>query len=60
MMNHSGCKDRDIGRLLKEVFEAPYFRIVVVNDEKTVELCGALKVSNSLGTFLKQQRETEQ
>jgi glycerol-3-phosphate dehydrogenase (NAD+) len=38
-----GCMNRDMGRLLKEVFEAPYFRIVVVSDEKTVELCGALK-----------------
>ncbi|ELU01876.1 hypothetical protein CAPTEDRAFT_220756 [Capitella teleta] len=38
-----GCRDREMGRLLKEVFEAPYFRIVVVNDEQTVELCGALK-----------------
>lgn len=38
-----GCKDKSMGRLLKEVFQTPYFRIVCVEDEETVELCGALK-----------------
>ena len=40
----SGCKDRERGLLLKEIMQTPYFRIVVVDDEETVELCGALKV----------------
>lgn len=38
-----GCKDKDLGRTLKEIFQAPYFRINVVPDVETVELCGALK-----------------
>ncbi len=33
-----------MGLLLKEAMQTPYFRIVVVDDEETVELCGALKV----------------
>ncbi len=40
----SGCKDAAKGQLLKELMQTPYFRIVVVQDEQTVELCGALKV----------------
>lgn len=38
-----GCKDKSMGLLLKEIFQTPYFRIVVVEDDETVELCGALK-----------------
>ncbi|KAK6182604.1 hypothetical protein SNE40_010251 [Patella caerulea] len=38
-----GCKDKDMGPLLKDMFQADYFRIVVVEDETTVEVCGALK-----------------
>jgi len=38
-----GCKDPVMGQLLKEVMQTPYFRIVVVKDEATVEYCGALK-----------------
>ena len=30
--------------VLKKLFETPYFRITVVPDAETVELCGALKV----------------
>jgi len=33
--------------VLKKLFETPYFRITVVPDAETVELCGALKVSHS-------------
>jgi len=40
----SGCKEKSMGLLLKEIFQTPYFRIVVVEDDETVELCGALKV----------------
>lgn len=39
-----GCKDSKLGELLKELFQTPYFRIAVVDDEETVEMCGALKV----------------
>ncbi|XP_041372018.1 glycerol-3-phosphate dehydrogenase [NAD(+)], cytoplasmic-like [Gigantopelta aegis] len=38
-----GCKDKTLGLVLKSVFQTPYFRIVVVEDEQTVEVCGALK-----------------
>ena len=40
----SGCKDSERGKLLKSMFQTRYFRIVVVEDEQTVEVCGALKV----------------
>lgn len=42
----SGCRDQDKGKILKRLFQTSYFRIVVVPDEETVELCGALKVVN--------------
>ncbi|KAK7092491.1 hypothetical protein V1264_008229 [Littorina saxatilis] len=38
-----GCKDPELGRLHKSMFQTKYFRIVVVDDEETVEVCGALK-----------------
>jgi len=38
-----GCQDAVQGQLMKEMFQTSYFRIVVVNDVQTVELCGALK-----------------
>ena len=40
----SGCRDAEAGKMLKTLFQADYFRIVVVEDATTVELCGALKV----------------
>ena len=40
----SGCKDAATGAILKKLFQTPYFRITVVPDAETVELCGALKV----------------
>lgn len=40
----TGCKDEPMGLVLKKLFETPYFRITVVPDAETVELCGALKV----------------
>ena len=30
--------------MLKRLFQADYFRIVVCDDDDTVEVCGALKV----------------
>ena len=41
-----GCKNREMGLTLKNLMQTSYFRIVVVDDEHTVELCGALKVSH--------------
>lgn len=38
-----GCEDDQMGQLLKELFETPYFRVAVVSDRQTVEACGALK-----------------
>ena len=39
-----GCSDKANGKMLKKLFQTPYFRIVVVDDVQTVEMCGALKV----------------
>ncbi|XP_038079172.1 glycerol-3-phosphate dehydrogenase 1-like protein [Patiria miniata] len=38
-----GCRNAEAGKIMKKLFEAQYFRIVVVEDATTVELCGALK-----------------
>ena len=39
-----GCKDPAQGQLLKELMQTPNFRITVVQEVDTVEICGALKV----------------
>jgi len=44
----AGCRDVVLGRILKKMFETPYFRCVVVPDADTVEICGALKVLTSV------------
>ncbi|XP_041120361.1 glycerol-3-phosphate dehydrogenase [NAD(+)], cytoplasmic-like [Polyodon spathula] len=38
-----GCKNVQHGQIFKELFQTPNFRITVVEDCDTVELCGALK-----------------
>ncbi|KAF6339408.1 glycerol-3-phosphate dehydrogenase 1 [Rhinolophus ferrumequinum] len=38
-----GCKDLAQGQLLKELMQTPNFRITVVPEVDTVEICGALK-----------------
>ncbi|XP_077176476.1 glycerol-3-phosphate dehydrogenase 1-like protein [Paroedura picta] len=38
-----GCKNRDHGKIFKELMQTPNFRISVVDDCDTVEICGALK-----------------
>lgn len=38
-----GCKDLAHGQLLKELMQTPNFRIRVVQEVDTVEICGALK-----------------
>lgn len=40
-----GCKDKELGFVLKDLIQTDYFRVVVVDDSDTVEVCGALKVS---------------
>lgn len=39
-----GCKDLKIAPVLRDMMQASYFRVVVVDDEDAVEVCGALKV----------------
>ena len=41
----AGSAVEEQGLLLKRIFERPQFRINVVPDADTVELCGALKAS---------------
>lgn len=41
----AGSKVMENGLLFKELLQTPNFRITVVDDADTVELCGALKVS---------------
>ena len=41
----TGIKDEEKGAMLKRLFQADYFRIVVCDDDDTVEVCGALKVT---------------
>ncbi|XP_054237004.1 glycerol-3-phosphate dehydrogenase 1-like protein isoform X1 [Indicator indicator] len=38
-----GCKNEKQGEIFKELLQTPNFRITVVLDSDTVELCGALK-----------------
>lgn len=38
-----GSKNTEEGQVLKQLFHQPHFRVTVVSDVSTVELCGALK-----------------
>lgn len=38
-----GCRDSRLAPLLRDIIQADYFRVVVVDDEDAVEVCGALK-----------------
>ncbi|KAH0627305.1 hypothetical protein JD844_002841 [Phrynosoma platyrhinos] len=40
-----GCKILENGLIFKELLQTPNFRITVVDDADTVELCGALKLA---------------
>lgn len=39
-----GCSDKKIAPVLRDMMQADYFRVVVVDDVDAVEVCGALKV----------------
>lgn len=38
-----GCKDKRLAPILRDLIQTPNFRVVVVEDCETVEVCGALK-----------------
>ncbi|KAH8391414.1 hypothetical protein KR200_011715 [Drosophila serrata] len=38
-----GCTDKKYGKVLRDLFQANHFRVVVVDDADAVEVCGALK-----------------
>jgi hypothetical protein len=40
----TGCKNKHIAPVLRDIIQTEYFRVVVVDDVDTVEVCGALKV----------------
>uniref|UniRef100_A0A8D0HKN5 Glycerol-3-phosphate dehydrogenase [NAD(+)] n=1 Tax=Sphenodon punctatus TaxID=8508 RepID=A0A8D0HKN5_SPHPU len=44
-----GCKNDKHGKIFKELLQTPNFRITVVDDCDTVEICGALKNIVALG-----------
>lgn len=44
MLHAVGCNDKAMAPILKELCQADFFRVVVVDDRNTVEICGALKV----------------
>eukprot|EP01137_Pigoraptor_chileana_P005028 Opistho-2@47531 len=44
-----GCKTEAMGIVYHQMFDAPYFRVSVVQDTVAVELCGALKNVVALG-----------
>lgn len=45
MLLLTGCKDKSLGPILRDMIQTDYFRVVVVDDVDTVEVCGALKVN---------------
>lgn len=40
-----GCRDSRLAPMLRDLIQTDYFRVVVVDDEDAVEICGALKVT---------------
>lgn len=44
-----GSTNEENGKLLKKLFETPYFHCMIVNDTATVEICGALKNVVAIG-----------
>lgn len=55
-----GCRDMKIAGIMRDIIQTHYFRVVVVDDVDTVEVCGALKVfSLDLIEFKKKRRIPE-
>lgn len=48
-----GCRDLRVAPLLRDIIQTDDFRVVVVDDEDAVEVCGALKVFDDFSLFLK-------
>jgi len=46
MIRHgiAGCKDKRLAPVLRDLIQTINFRVIVVEDSETVEVCGALKV----------------
>lgn len=44
-----GCKDAKYAKILRDLFQANHFRVVVVEDSDAVEICGALKNVVAMG-----------
>uniref|UniRef100_A0A1L8EGZ8 Glycerol-3-phosphate dehydrogenase [NAD(+)] n=1 Tax=Haematobia irritans TaxID=7368 RepID=A0A1L8EGZ8_HAEIR len=44
-----GCRDPKYGKVLRDLFQANHFRVVVVDDSDAVEICGALKNIVAMG-----------
>lgn len=44
----AGCPNPEVGKMLKDLIQTDYFRVVVVKDVSTVEICGALKVGENI------------
>ena len=47
-----GCDDKSKWEIWKNLFHCEYFKVKCVEDEHTVELCGALKVSDLYACFV--------
>lgn len=45
-----GCRNEEHGPILKDLFHTQYFKVAVVKDADTVELCGALKNAVAVGS----------
>lgn len=43
-----GCNDKKYTPILRDMMQAHYFRVVVVDDVDAVEVCGALKVRTDI------------
>jgi glycerol-3-phosphate dehydrogenase len=48
----AGAHDEEQGQVLHKLIQTEDFRVVVVKDVETVEMCGALKVSFPNGYLL--------
>lgn len=48
-----GCRDLRVAPLLRDIIQTDNFRVVVVDDEDAVEVCGALKVISCFVFYIK-------